>query len=99
MSLAFRALEENYFGLVQKSVRQHVPNPGETDFRGWEWRYAWAQSQSEAVLIWDTPDEMDEVNNGTLKVAYINIFMFLVKYIAPIAIALVFLNGLGILTF
>ncbi|MFC1792017.1 protein kinase [Planctomycetota bacterium] len=61
MSLAFRSLEENFFGLVQKSVHQHIPEPGEPDFRGWEWRYAWAQSQSDAVLVWDTPEEMDEV--------------------------------------
>ena len=61
MSLAFRALEANLFGRVQESVRQHVPEPGEPDFRGWEWRYAWAQSQSDAVLAWDTPAEMDEV--------------------------------------
>lgn len=38
-------------------------------------------------------------NRGTLKAAYLNIFMFLIKYVAPIAIALVFLNGLGILRF
>jgi WD40 repeat protein len=61
MSLAFRALEDNLFGRVQESVRQHVPKPGEPDFRGWEWRYAWAQSRSDAVLIWDTPADMDEV--------------------------------------
>jgi len=61
MSVAFRALEENLFGRVQDIVSRHVPEPGEPDFRGWEWRYAWAQSQSDAVHIWDTPEEMDEV--------------------------------------
>jgi len=61
MSLAFRALEENLFGRVQESVRQHVPKPGEPDFRGWEWRYAWAQSQSDAVFTWDTPADMGRV--------------------------------------
>jgi type II secretory pathway pseudopilin PulG len=53
MSVAFRALEENLFGRVQDIVSRHVPKPGEPDFRGWEWRYAWAQSQSDAVHIWD----------------------------------------------
>jgi NSS family neurotransmitter:Na+ symporter len=38
-------------------------------------------------------------NRGKLKVGYINIFMFLIKYIAPLAIALVFLNGLGLIKF
>jgi WD40 repeat protein len=61
MSLAFRALEENLFGRVQEIVRQHIPKPGEPDFRGWEWRYAWAQSQSDAVHIWDTSTEMGDL--------------------------------------
>ncbi|MHC4146391.1 MAG: hypothetical protein ACYSUD_16610, partial [Planctomycetota bacterium] len=61
MSLAFRALADNLFGRVQEIVRQHVPKPGEPDFRGWEWRYAWAQSRSDAAFTWDTPAEMDEV--------------------------------------
>ena len=61
MSLAFRALEDNIFGRVRESVSQHVPEHGEPDFRGWEWRYAWAQSQSDAIYTWDTPEEMDEV--------------------------------------
>jgi serine/threonine protein kinase/WD40 repeat protein len=61
MSLAFHALQECRFGRVQESVRQHTPEVGEPDFRGWEWRYAWAQSQSDAVRIWNTPAEMGEV--------------------------------------
>jgi len=36
-------------------------------------------------------------NRGKLRVGYLNVFMFLIKYIAPIAIALVFLNGLGLI--
>nr|MBC8218108.1 protein kinase [Planctomycetota bacterium] len=61
MSQVFRALEENLIGRVQESVRQHVPEPEEPDFRGWEWRYAWEQSQSDAVHTWDTPEDMGEV--------------------------------------
>jgi WD40 repeat protein/serine/threonine protein kinase len=61
MSLAFRALEENLFGRVQESVRRHVPEPEEPDFRSWEWRYAWALSQSDAIHVWDTPEEMHEI--------------------------------------
>jgi WD40 repeat protein len=62
MFVAFRALEDNLFGRVQESVRRHVPEPDKPDFRGWEWRYAWAQSQSDAVLTWDMPEEMGEVH-------------------------------------
>jgi len=61
MSLAFRALEDNLFGRVQDIVSRHVPEPEEPDFRAWEWRYAWAQSQSDALHTWDTPEEMLEV--------------------------------------
>ncbi len=38
-------------------------------------------------------------NNGKLKVGYLNIFMFLIRFIAPLAIALVFLHGLGLFKF
>lgn len=40
----------------------------------------------------------DELSNsGSLRVRYLSAFMFIVKFIAPIAIALVFLYNLGIL--
>jgi len=38
-------------------------------------------------------------NEGSLKVRYWHIFIFLVKFVAPLAIALVFLNGLGLIKF
>jgi NSS family neurotransmitter:Na+ symporter len=44
-----------------------------------------------------TKDELS--NMGTLKAKYIPVFMFLVRYAAPIAITLVFLYSLGILKF
>lgn len=40
---------------------------------------------------------MELSNQGVLKVAYINILMFLVKFVAPIAITMVFLNEIGLL--
>ncbi|HKI88630.1 MAG TPA: hypothetical protein VKA38_06335, partial [Draconibacterium sp.] len=36
---------------------------------------------------------------GTIKEVFLSVFMFLVKIIAPIAVAIVFLNGIGILNF
>ena len=36
-------------------------------------------------------------NQGKLKAKYIPLLMFIVKFIAPLAIAMVFLNGLGLL--
>ena len=42
----------------------------------------------------------DELSNkGTIKVRLLNVFLFIVKVIAPIAIALIFLDQLGILKF
>jgi neurotransmitter:Na+ symporter, NSS family len=38
-------------------------------------------------------------NNGKLKVRYFTFFMFIVKYIAPLAIAFIFLQGLGLIRF
>ena len=38
-------------------------------------------------------------NEGALKVRLLMVFLFIIKFIAPIAIALVFLYGLGILNF
>jgi NSS family neurotransmitter:Na+ symporter len=36
-------------------------------------------------------------NNGTLKALYIPMFLFIIKFIAPLAIAFVFLQGVGLI--
>ena len=36
-------------------------------------------------------------NNGTLKALYIPLFLFVIKFIAPLAIAFVFLQGIGLI--
>ena len=42
----------------------------------------------------------EEIEKGAkLKEYFLSVFMFLVKFIAPVAIAIVFLNGIGILKF
>ena len=42
----------------------------------------------------------DEASKGgELKGFALSLFMFLVKFVAPIAIAIVFLNGIGVLKF
>jgi NSS family neurotransmitter:Na+ symporter len=38
-------------------------------------------------------------NEGSLRARYRMIFLFLVRFIAPVAIAIVFLNGIGIINF
>jgi NSS family neurotransmitter:Na+ symporter len=42
----------------------------------------------------------DELSNkGALKARYKSVYMLVIRYIAPIAIALVFLNSIGVLGF
>lgn len=38
-------------------------------------------------------------NNGTLKARYIPLFLFIIKFVAPFAIAFVFLQGIGLINF
>jgi NSS family neurotransmitter:Na+ symporter len=38
-------------------------------------------------------------NQGSLKARFWIVFLFLVRFIAPVAIGIVFLNGLGIINF
>jgi len=55
-----------------------------------------------AFLAWFYPsrDTLDELSNGgILKVRYYSLYRFIIKFIAPLAIALVFLNGLGVIKF
>jgi len=49
----------------------------------------WAMSKK------DVEDEV--TSGGEIKVSYLPLFTFLAKFIAPIAIAIVFLNGIGLL--
>lgn len=55
-----------------------------------------------AFLGWFYPGRSvkDELTNGgTVRARYYSLFIFLIRFIAPVAIALVFLNGLGLLNF
>ncbi len=55
-----------------------------------------------AFLGWFFPGSSvrDELSNGgVLPVRYFPLFRFIIRFIAPVAIALVFLNGLGLLKF
>jgi neurotransmitter:Na+ symporter, NSS family len=43
-------------------------------------------------------DVHDEISNGgLLKARFLGAFLFIVKFIAPVAIAIVFLNSIGII--
>ncbi len=50
MRRAQQALESDNLGLAERLLQRHRPQPGQPDVRGWEWRYLWAQSRSDALF-------------------------------------------------
>ncbi len=48
MNIAKQALNDNNLGRALDMLDQHRPKQGQTDLRGWEWRYLWDQTRSEA---------------------------------------------------
>ena len=50
MNLAQQALQMNNLGRASAILNRHRPNPGQSDLRGWEWRYLWRLCQSDALL-------------------------------------------------
>ncbi len=50
MNLAQAALRMNNVGRARALLDRHRPQPGEADFRGWEWRYLWRRCQSDALF-------------------------------------------------
>jgi WD40 repeat protein len=50
MNIAKQALDGNNLGRALDMLDQHRPRPGQTDLRGWEWRYLWGQTRSDALF-------------------------------------------------
>ena len=49
MNLALRALETKNVGFALQLLERHKPRAGQPDLRGWEWRYVWKQTRSDAL--------------------------------------------------
>jgi WD40 repeat protein/serine/threonine protein kinase len=49
MNLANDALETKNVGYALELLDRHRPRPGQPDLRGWEWRYLWKQTRSDAL--------------------------------------------------
>jgi len=49
MMVADEYLRRDNFGDALDLLERQLPEPGQTDLRGWEWRYLWQQSRSDAV--------------------------------------------------
>ena len=41
--------------------------------------------------------EAELTNEGTLKAGFFNVYIFILRFIAPIGIALIFINELGLI--
>jgi WD40 repeat protein len=50
MNIAKQALDDNNLGRALDMLDQHRPKQGQTDLRGWEWRYLWSQTRSDALF-------------------------------------------------
>ncbi len=49
MNVAQQALEGNNLGSALDLLNRQRPQPGQKDLRGWEWRYLWEQTHSDAL--------------------------------------------------
>jgi WD40 repeat protein/serine/threonine protein kinase len=49
ISLAFRAIHDGDYGLARRTLAALKPNRGETDARGFEWRYLWNLCRGQQV--------------------------------------------------
>jgi len=52
IGLAFAAIQKGDLGYAQSLLNKHLPNPGQSDLRGFEWRYLWARSQGDQIASW-----------------------------------------------
>jgi eukaryotic-like serine/threonine-protein kinase len=50
MNVAAQALAGNNLGRALDLLTRQRPGPGQRDLRGWEWRYLWQQTRSDALF-------------------------------------------------
>lgn len=50
INLAYQALQADNLRLARSLLQNHVPQPGQPDLRGFEWRYLWQQCRSEELF-------------------------------------------------
>ncbi|HVO33593.1 MAG TPA: WD40 repeat domain-containing protein, partial [Elusimicrobiota bacterium] len=61
MNVAMEALDADKVGRVIELLNRQRPQPGEKDLRGWEWRYLWGQTRSDA--LYTLCQESGEINS------------------------------------
>jgi len=50
MNVAKQALDASNLGRALELLNRQRPQPGQRDLRGWEWRYLWQQTRSDALF-------------------------------------------------
>ncbi len=56
MNLAMQAVKDSDMGRALELLNRHRSQPGQPDLRGWEWRYLWQQTHSDALsTLWRNP--------------------------------------------
>jgi WD40 repeat protein len=65
MNLAQQALAANDVAGAKRLLASHRPQPGESDLRGWEWRYLWQQCRRNDAL-----SELCRNSTGVAHVEY-----------------------------
>jgi WD40 repeat protein/serine/threonine protein kinase len=50
MNVAKQALDANNLGRALDLLKRQIPQGNEKDLRGWEWRYLWQQTRSDALF-------------------------------------------------
>ncbi len=69
MNVAQQALAGNNLGRALDLLNRQRPRPGQKDLRGWEWRYLWDQTHSDALFELCQKSEVESLSvsaDGTL---------------------------------
>jgi eukaryotic-like serine/threonine-protein kinase len=61
MNVAKQALNGNNLGRALDLLNRQRPGPGQRDLRGWEWRYLWQQTHSDALFTLCQKSEIESL--------------------------------------
>ena len=61
MNVAKQTLAGSNLGRAQDLLNRQRPQPGQKDLRGWEWRYLWAQTHSDALFTLCQKSEIESL--------------------------------------
>jgi eukaryotic-like serine/threonine-protein kinase len=61
MNVAKQAIDGSNLGRAQDLLNRQRPQPGQKDLRGWEWRYLWQQTHSDALFTLCQKSEIESL--------------------------------------